>query len=156
MNFKVYINLFKKLTSLNMLSVSKKKIFKNFIQNEYNTSLEKKKKLKIGQLKFHYNPLIIDKYVIFPKFELKSNANTSTVFEPTSPNTTQLPKLVVMVAFLVVLFFSKTMILSLINYFLGGSLPELNQFLLDNLFQMDDVLINFNPQLTQLFQEFLF
>ena len=44
MNFNVYINLFKKLTSLNMLSVSKKKIFKNFIQNEYNTSLEKKKK----------------------------------------------------------------------------------------------------------------
>lgn len=139
-----------------MLSVSKKQIFKNFIQKEYKTSLEKKKKLKIGQLKFHYSPLIIDKYVIFPKFELKSNANTSTAFEPTSLNTTRLTKLIIMTAFLVVLFFSKTMILSLINYFLGGSLPELNQFLLDNLFQMDDVVINFNPQLTQLFQEFLF
>lgn len=110
MNFNMYVKLFNKLTLLNTLSVSKQKIFKTFLKDEYNASLTKKNKLKIGQLKFHYNPITVDKYVTFPNFELKSNASSSATLLQTSTKSSFLMKFVTAVFCILIILFFKNLI----------------------------------------------
>ena len=106
----MYIKLFNKLTLNNALSVSKQKKFQAFLKDEYSASLTKKKKLKIGQLRFHYNPIIIDKYVTFPKFELKSNSSSSATLARPYTKSSFLMKLITAVCCLLIVFFLKDLI----------------------------------------------
>jgi hypothetical protein len=86
MSLLFYLKLYHRLTNAEFLSISKKNQLKLFIYSEYKLSKIKKQKLKIGQLRFYYNPIIYDKNLMLPQFELKSANSNSPVKSSTTQN----------------------------------------------------------------------
>jgi hypothetical protein len=86
MSLTFYLKLYNNLTITHSLSTSKKNHLKSLIYDEYKLSQLKKQKLKIGQLRFYYNPITYGSDLTVPQFELKSANNNL------APNSSMLKK----------------------------------------------------------------
>lgn len=151
-----YLKLYHRLTNSEFLSISKKNQLKLFIYNEYKLSKIKKQKLKIGQLRFYYNPIIYDKNLMLPQFELKSANSNSSVKSSTTQNSPLTRFLLRICVLLGVIIFFKYLSHYYSFYLLGDHLNELDDFLLDTVFQFNDQNYFLDPNIKEALKSLLF
>lgn len=151
-----YLKLYHRLTNSEFLSISKKNQLKLFIYNEYKLSKIKKQKLKIGQLRFYYNPIIYDKNLMLPQFELKSANSNSSVKSSTTQNSPLTRFLLRICVLLGVIIFFKYLSHYYNFYLLGDHLNELDDFLLDTVFQFNDQNYFLDPNIKEALKSLLF
>ena len=138
MSLTFYLKLYNNLTTTKSLSISKKNTLKSFIYDEYKLSKLKKQKLKIGQLRFYYNPITYGSDLTLPQFELKS-ANNNLSSKPSVLKRSTWTRVVLGVfAVIGVTFFVKYLTHIYNMYFLTTYLEELDDFLLDIVFQSEE------------------
>ncbi len=156
MSLVFYLKLYHRLTNSEFLSISKKNQLKLFIYNEYKLSKIKKQKLKIGQLRFYYNPIIYDKNLMLPQFELKSANSNSSVKSSTTQNPPLIRFLLRICVLLGVIIFFKYLSHYYSFYLLGDHLNELDDFLLDTVFQFNDQNYFLDPNIKEALKNLLF
>ena len=156
MSFNAYLKVYNHLVSTRQISLSKKKLFKQFLINEYKLSIQNKKKLKIGQLKFQYNPLTYDNKVVLHKFDLKTPIREIT---ESGTNRTWIFSQKLLMALTSIIFLAvglKSFGAWCSMYLAGTLLPEVNTFLFDCLFPTDENELHLPNSFTQILQTFLF
>ena len=156
MSLVFYLKLYNNLTNTKSLSISKKNHLKSFIYSEYKLSKIKKQKLKIGQLRFHYNPIILDSNLTVPHFELKSANTTPSSKSLIGKKSISTRVVVGILTFLGVVILLKYLTQVYNLYFLNTSFEELNDFLLDTIFQIDEQSYFFDTSIKKSLKNLLF